>query len=94
MNRIVLRPRPSSELSAAIVREGLLDLGLGVHHERAILSHRFADRSPLKEENFAFTVSGLDFEVDAAAHLDRGVGWLRVIAEPDLWARTVLNTSN
>ena len=73
MDRIVLRPRPSAELSAAIVREGLLDLRFGVHHERAVLRHRLADGSPLKEQDFAFALAGLDFEVDTAANFDRGV---------------------
>ena len=44
------RPGPAAELRALVVAHGLLDFGTGVHHERAVLDHRLADRPALQQQ--------------------------------------------
>jgi hypothetical protein len=56
MDRRVDRPGPPSELRALIVRERLLELGSGVHDERTVRRHRFADRPPLQQKDVCWTV--------------------------------------
>jgi len=50
MDRTVIGPRPSTELRPAIVSEGLLDFCGSVHHERAVLCDRLADRTALQDQ--------------------------------------------
>ncbi len=60
---IVGRPRPAPELGLPIVAERLLDLGVGVHHERPVSSHRFADRSSLQHHDLGTGGAGGEGEV-------------------------------
>ena len=45
------RPGPAAEAGALVVGERLLDLGLGVHHERPVLDDGLADRAPLQHQH-------------------------------------------
>lgn len=49
----LVRPGPSAELSAVVVGIRLPQLLIAVHDERAMLCHRFTDRTTLKHEQFA-----------------------------------------
>ena len=49
--RRLVWPGPATELGGLIVGESVLDLALGVHHERAVLRHRLSDRSALKDHD-------------------------------------------
>jgi hypothetical protein len=51
-------PRPTTELGAPVVGEGLGDLGVGVHDERALLGDRLADRASLHDEELDVAVGG------------------------------------
>ena len=50
VHRVVGGPGPAAELRRAVVGERLLDLGFVVHHERAVLRDRLADRAALQHE--------------------------------------------
>lgn len=45
-------PRPAAEFGGPVVGKGLVDFGLGVHHKRAVLGHRFAYRAALQHQQF------------------------------------------
>ena len=62
MVRIVRPPWPTTELGAAVVVEGLLDLGLGVHHERSVLRYGLADRAALQHHALDAVVAGHEFQ--------------------------------
>ncbi len=51
VHRLVARPGPAAELRALVVGEGLLDLVARVHHERAVLHDRLADRAALQQQD-------------------------------------------
>ena len=53
VHRLVARPRPAAELRALVVGERLLDLRRRVHHERAVLHDRLADRAALQQQQLA-----------------------------------------
>ena len=50
MHGRVLRPGPAAELRAAVVVEGLLQLGARVHHEQSGLRDGLSDRVALQEQ--------------------------------------------
>ena len=50
MGGSVIRPLPATELVAAIVSKGLMDLCLCVHDKGAILRNRFVDGSALQQK--------------------------------------------
>src|SRR5690606_36428355 len=66
VDRVLLRPRPATEAGAAVVGERLVDLGLGVHHERAVAGLRLADRSALQEEHLS-AAGALEVELPVGA---------------------------
>ena len=41
-------PLPTAKLCPAVVREGLVDFCLGVHHKRSVLRNRLAYRAALQ----------------------------------------------
>ena len=50
VHRCRVGPRPAAELGALVVGNGLTDLGLGVHDERAMLGDRLGDRFALQQQ--------------------------------------------
>ena len=82
MHRRFARPGPAAEACALVVGEGAADLGLGVHHERAVLRHRLADRAALQHEEFgAHRAAVDDLERLQRIDLDRGVRVHRLAGE-------------
>ena len=67
MHGIVGGPRPPAEPGRAVVGERLLDAGLVVHHERAVLRDGLADRAALQHERLgaAGPAGERDLGVDA-----------------------------
>ena len=58
--RCLIAPWPAAKFGAAIVGKGLNDLGIGVHHKRAMLRHRFIDWLALQQQKFAGVTPVLD----------------------------------
>ena len=50
VHRAVVGPGPTTEPGALVVEERLAQPGLVVHHERALLGDRLADRSALEDQ--------------------------------------------
>ena len=46
-------PRPAAKLGALVVGNGLPDLGLGVHHEWAVLGDGLGDWMALQQQKFS-----------------------------------------
>src|SRR5882672_370502 len=78
----VVAIRPAAELRAPVVGERLLELGPGVHHERAVLRHRFRNRPALEHEDLDAAVGGRDRQLEIGAHLDRGGVRDHTLADP------------
>ena len=55
-------PGPPTESGPAIVLEGLKELVVGVHHERAPLRYRFSQRPALQQNNFGPAGTGPKLE--------------------------------
>ena len=64
VRRVVDRPRPPAELRPPVVRERLLDLRLGVHHERPVLRDGLADRPGLQHQTLDGFVTGYERDRD------------------------------
>jgi hypothetical protein len=53
VHRVGASPGPTTKLDAAVVSKGLLHFGLRVHHKRAVLCRRLANRLALQHQHFA-----------------------------------------
>ena len=74
MHRCFVGPRPAAELRALVVLHCLGNLGLGVHHERAVLRHGLVDRLALQQQKLCHLTAIIDKRgVGARLQLDRGV---------------------
>ena len=58
VHRVVGGPWPCAKAGALVVAEGLLDLGFGVHHERAVAGHGLVDGLALQDQQLHGVVAG------------------------------------
>ncbi len=49
VHRAAVGPRPAAKLGALVVKHGLADLSLRIHHKGAILRYGFIDRFALQQ---------------------------------------------
>lgn len=73
MGRCRVCRRPAAELGALVVGDGLANLGLGVHDERAVLRDWLSYRFALQQQKFGFFSSIDQFNSYIALQLNRAV---------------------